>query len=94
MGSRKLPKKRGADSVDGEGGFKSLLWVPAGMGERQMAHMSSLSVRVAMIAFVHFHTEALVACSQPTQVLSTTGSFHSGLQAQEIGLGSPYRFSS
>ena len=74
---------------------------------RQMAHTSSPTVRVAtlpatlrvaMIALVHFDTEALAARAH-SQVLSTTGlrnyyTFHSGLQAQEIRLGSPDRFSS
>ena len=91
MDSRRLLKKQEADSVDGEGGFKSLLREPAGRSERQMAHISSSPVRVAMI-----DTEALVARSR---LLGTTGlrnyyTFQSGLQAQEIRLGSPDRFSS
>ena len=56
-----------------------------------MVHISSSPVRVAMT-----DTEALVARSR---LLSTTGlrnyyTFQSGLQAQEIRLGSPDRFSS
>ena len=35
-------KKRKADMMDGEIGFTSLLWVPAGRGERQMVHSTSL----------------------------------------------------
>ena len=36
MGSLRQPKKRESDSLGGEGGFKSLLWVPSGRGERQI----------------------------------------------------------
>ena len=35
-------QKREADSLGGEGGLKSLLWVPAGRGERQIAHSTLL----------------------------------------------------
>ena len=35
-------KKRKADMMDGEGGFTSLLWVPAGRGEWQVVHSTSL----------------------------------------------------
>jgi len=34
-------KKREADLLDSKGGFKSLLWVPTGRGERQMVRSTS-----------------------------------------------------
>ena len=56
MGSCKLPKKPEADSLGGEGGFKSLVCVPAGRGEQQMVHnMSSLLKWVTVIVLVLWH---------------------------------------
>ena len=50
--SHRLPKKQEADSLDGEGGFKSLLWVPAGRGERQMVSLHSASSVLNWVAMI------------------------------------------
>ena len=44
MDSRRQPKKREADSLGGEGGFKSLLRVPTGRGEWQILYYSTPSL--------------------------------------------------
>ena len=41
MVSLRQPKKREADSLGGEGGFESLLWVAVGRDERQIVHSTS-----------------------------------------------------
>ena len=71
--------------------LKSLLRVSAGRNEWQIIHStSSLLKWVAIIVLVLWHG-SLATCSQ---VINTAGlcndyTFCSGLQAQEIGLGSP-----
>jgi len=46
-------QKMGTDLLGSEGGFKSLLWIPAGRGERQIIHStSSLLKSVAIMVLV------------------------------------------
>jgi len=53
IGLLRQPKKREADSLGGKGGFKSLLWVPAGRGEWQIIRSTpSLLKWVAVIVLV------------------------------------------
>ena len=46
LGSHRQPRKQKADSLGGEGGLKSLLWVPAGRGERQIVQTLAAPVTV------------------------------------------------
>ena len=86
-----LPNEWEADSMDGEGCFKNLLWA---MGERQKVSTTSLPIGVAMIALGR-HGSLQQTLSQ---ALNTTGlyndyTFRSMLQAQEIRFRPPDRLS-
>jgi len=87
MGSRRQPKKQEADLLGSEGGFKSLLWVPTGI-------IISLEMSNRDCACTGHRSLAT-----RSQVINTAGlcndyTFRSGLQSQEIGLGSPDHFPS
>ena len=59
MVSCRQPKKWEADSLGGKGGFKSLLWVPAGRGEQHIVHSTSSLLKWAVVIVLVLDTEAL-----------------------------------
>ena len=58
-----------ADSLDGKGGFKGLLWVPAGREERQMVSLHSTSPELSS----HDHALTHGTLCIRSQVFNTTG---------------------
>ena len=59
MSSCRQPKKWEADSLGGEGGLKSLLWVPVGRGERQIVHSTSSLLKWVTVIVLVLDTKAL-----------------------------------
>ena len=91
-GLAQTPKKWEADSLGSEGGFKNLLWLPLSRDKQQIVHSTS-SGRSS-------HDRpctgrgSLVTRSQVINIVGLRNdyTFCSGLQAQEIQLGSPDHF--
>ena len=88
MGSRRQPRKQKADSLGGEGGLKSLLWVPAGRGERQIIHSTSPEMSNRDRACTGLATHSQVIINTAGLRNDYTFGCGRGLQAQEIRLGS------